>query len=72
MSRLKRIKPDPDGIWRRLWAMPDGRTLSLFLSTQTQLLVVDVIDADESGGNEIMRAYLDRVSSYGDAVRGDS
>ena len=33
----------------------DGRTLNIFFNRATELLVVDVLDADENGGNEFVR-----------------
>lgn len=33
-------------------------TLSVFYNRTTNLLVIDVVDADETGGNEIVRMQL--------------
>lgn len=35
--------------------LPDGRSLQFFVNVQTGLVVVDLIDADEEGGTEILR-----------------
>jgi hypothetical protein len=41
--------------------LPSGRAVSFFLNLDTSLVVVDVISADETCGNEITRALADRV-----------
>ena len=35
--------------------LPDGRRVSFFVNVETNLIVVDVIDADEQRGVEILR-----------------
>lgn len=40
--------------WRYV-TLPDGREVSLFVNKATGLVVVDVVDADEDGGLEILR-----------------
>lgn len=35
--------------------LPDGRAVQFFLNRETNLIVVDVIDAKGKGGNEIFR-----------------
>lgn len=35
--------------------LDDGRHIQFFVNVETGLLVVDVVDADEQGGVEIMR-----------------
>jgi hypothetical protein len=37
----------------------NGNTLSFFYNPGNDLLVIDIISADESGGNEIVRETLD-------------
>jgi hypothetical protein len=48
-----------DGIER--WSCPTkgGNTLSVFFNRDSNLLVVDVVSANEKGGNEIVRRILD-------------
>ena len=46
-------------IWRETTQTRDGNTLSVFFNKSTNLLVVDVVHINESGGNEIVRMTLD-------------
>ena len=39
--------------------MKNGSRLSVFFNSETNLLVVDVVDAQERGGNEVVRMTLD-------------
>lgn len=43
------------------WNVPtrDGNTLSVFYNRETNLLVVDVIDQNETGGCEVVRMTID-------------
>ncbi len=44
---------------RHAWVeLPDGRMVKLFVNIETSLVVVDVIDADENGGIEILRRHV--------------
>jgi hypothetical protein len=47
-----------DEIYRREIETPEGHTICIFYNTTTRLLVVDVIDTSEEGGNEILRKTL--------------
>jgi hypothetical protein len=38
--------------------LDDGRTISLFVNRDTNLVVLDVVDADEEGGVEVYRRNL--------------
>jgi hypothetical protein len=38
--------------------LDDGRRVQFFLNRKTRLIVVDIIDADENGGVEILRHTL--------------
>ncbi len=54
---MKRDKYAPK-ILRDNHKLPDGRYLSIFLNEETMLFVVDVVEKDETGGNEIVRKTL--------------
>ena len=41
--------------------LPDRRIVELIVNPDTGLIVVDIIDADDKGGIEILRAYADTV-----------
>lgn len=44
---------------RHAWQeLPDGRTVQFFVNVETNLVVVDVIDADAKGGIEILRRTI--------------
>lgn len=46
------------------WSCPTkaGNSISVFYNRETNLLVVDLVSANEKGGNEIMRKELDEKS----------
>lgn len=54
--------------------LPDGRRINVFVNRETGLIVVDVIDADDNGGTEILRRNLgpqylsDEQSVYANAM----
>jgi len=55
-----------DGTIARLnLKMKDGRTVSLFVNRENNLLVGDVIDKNEKGGYEFLRRTLETVPSSG-------
>ena len=39
-----------------------GNTLSVFYNRTTNLLVIDIVDTDETGGNEIVRMKLREIT----------
>ena len=50
-------RPAPEILYSGL-TLKDGRAVQFFLNRETGLVVVDVIDADEKGGCEILRVHL--------------
>ena len=52
-------------LWCESVPLPDGRSVSFFLNKRTGLVVVDVIDADEEGGNEFVRTHVPAVDGEG-------
>lgn len=55
--RSAKVPTDTD-IWTVETKTRDGRTLSVFLNRNTNLFVVDIVDADEKFGNEVVRQVL--------------
>lgn len=54
--RTSHAKYEAESPCRYAWIdLPDGRTVSLFVNIDTALIVVDVVDANEKGGIEILR-----------------
>lgn len=54
MARAPKLKTtDPVHIFHV--TLKDGRTVQFFANVDTNLLVIDVVDADERGGVEILR-----------------
>lgn len=49
----------------------EGHTLCVFYNAETRLLVVDVVDRDEAGGNEIVRRTLDFDALLGHCEQGE-
>jgi hypothetical protein len=47
-----------DNIVRHSIGLRDGRVVQLFVNRDTNLVVLDVIDADEQGGTEVYRRTL--------------
>jgi hypothetical protein len=46
-------------ITRHSVTTPKGNTLSFFYNPDNNLVVIDLVRKDESGGNEILRKTLD-------------
>ena len=38
--------------------LPDGRTVSLFVNVETNLVVLDIVNADELSGREVYRRIV--------------
>lgn len=54
--RVSSAKYHAESPCRHCWVeLPDGRTVSFFVNVNTALVVVDIVDADEKGGIEILR-----------------
>lgn len=47
-----------DNIFRASTTTPNGNTLAFFYNPNNNLLVVDVVSADESGGYELVRRTI--------------
>jgi hypothetical protein len=45
-------------IVRNYVSLDDGRTVALFVNRETNLVVLDIVDADEKGGNEVYRCKV--------------
>jgi hypothetical protein len=45
-------------IVRHYVPLDDGRTVALFVNRDSKLIVLDIIDADEQGGNEVYRRKI--------------
>lgn len=43
--------------------LPDGREVCFFVNKKTGLLVVDVVDANEQEGIEMLRVHVPRMQS---------
>lgn len=49
-------------IKRARWILGAGNSLEFFYNPENKVLVVDIIDKDEKGGNELLRCVLDEDS----------
>ena len=38
--------------------LPDGRTVSMFVNKATNLVVLDIVDANDKGGIEVYRSIV--------------
>lgn len=47
-----------DHVTLRNVELNDGRTVVLFVNLSTNLVVLDIVDADEQGGIEIYRRHV--------------
>ena len=54
-----------DNIKRFSCQTKNGNTLSFFYNPDNDLLVIDLVSKDESGGNEIVRKTLDESKLLG-------
>jgi hypothetical protein len=48
-----------DGIHRQSFDTTSGNRIAFFFNKETNLLVIDIIDKNERGGNELVRMTLD-------------
>ena len=48
-------------IFRKNIRLRDGNTLSIFFNPENNLLVVDKVRKDETGGNEFVRVDVDKI-----------
>ena len=46
----------------RSWELDDGRKLSMTLNTQSQMLIMDVVNAEGTAGNEFIRVNLNVIT----------
>ena len=66
MSRTKQRGPNvrvweqeaPTSIVNVYVSLPDGRTINLFVNRDSRLVCLDIVDADERGGNEVYRRVV--------------
>jgi uncharacterized protein (UPF0218 family) len=50
-----------DRIVRHNIVLNDGRTVALFVNRETDLIVLDIVDADDQGGVEVYRAKHKKI-----------